>query len=426
MSIRAQVKTFGRGLIGGERFEGLAYAVRYGLAQGRRLGRSRVVPGPFGGASNIRILAHDAEGVSCGYFDLSPFDASETRVLAQSFPTDLRVDPLDREVAVGVFHLDTGPYDFRPFATTRAWCWQQGCRLQWLTDGSDHLALFNDFDGDTPIARIVNSATARQEAQLAAPLYCLSPDRRTGLTLNFGRLERMRPGYGYARARDPFEGQPCPARDGIWKADLVTGKQDLLVSYDDIVSLPGAYPRAGGAHYLNHLEFNSAGTRFLFFHLVVRGKERLGQAAVVNDDGSGLAIVPMLESVSHYCWIDDARILIFAHHALQGRGYYEVDVLTGVAKAVAGMPPVDGHPRASADTRSVITDTYPNAKREQDLILYDLQTRTSTVLASFFTPYAFTKIVRCDLHPRVSPSGRYIAVDTPHLGRRAIAVVELR
>ena len=420
--MRARLKTFARALVGEKRFEALAYAARYGLAQGRRFGRSPVVPG----LSRIRVLTHDTEGVSCGYFDLTPFDGGETRILAQSFPTDLRSDPLERDVAVGVFSLSANPCSFASFARTRAWCWQQGCRLQWLTDGSDDLVLFNDFDGDTPIARVVNSATARQEERVAAPLYCRSPDGRIGLTLNFGRLERMRPGYGYARAKDPFADQPCPAKDGIWKVDLATGRQDLLVSYDDIVRLPHAYPVAHGVHYLNHLEFNPAGTRFLFFHLVTRGKERLGQAAIANADGSGLAIVQELEQVSHYCWIDDARILIFARHILQGRGYYEVDVLSGTARKVDGMPRVDGHPRLSPDGASIITDTYPNAKREQDLIRYDFQTRTSTVLASFFAPYAYTNVVRCDLHPRVSPSGRYIAVDTPHLGRRAIAIVEQR
>lgn len=422
-AIKAAAKT----ILGETGTAELAYGVRFAMAGLRRAGRGRITYGSDVPPDAIRTLSGGAAPVGFGYFDLQPFNTAETQILAQGFPRGPQDAKTFYEAPVGTFSLNKGDdSSFRPFARTRAWCWQQGSRLRWLGGGTQDQALFNDLDGTRAIARIVNSRSGTEDAQLTDALYCLSPDERTGLTINFSRLERLRPGYGYAAAHDAFADDPCPPADGIWQIELATNMRALLLSYEAITALPGAIPATQGMHYLNHLEFSPDGARFVFFHLVADGSHRQGQAVVCGADGNGARVLEDFDRVSHFCWQDATHILLFGRYKAQQSGYFRIDVITGAAGAIAAMPKVDGHPRLIATSGAIVTDTYPNALREQDLYLIDLTTGRRKILASFYAPYSFTGIARCDLHPRSSPSGRYVAVDTPHLGRRAIVLVDLK
>ena len=103
-----------------------------------------------------------------------------------------------------------------PVAVTDIWNWQQGCMLQWFSQDE---IIYNDFENDHYVARILNLVNGRSRT-LHRPIDCLSPDRRYALSLDFARLDRERPGYGYTGIWHPLLEDGWPAEDGLYLIDI--------------------------------------------------------------------------------------------------------------------------------------------------------------------------------------------------------------
>jgi hypothetical protein len=70
--------------------------------------------------------------------------------------------------------IDTGRGDkWIPLGESRAWCWQQGCMLQWIP-GSRSEVIWNDCDGDRFVSRILDVNTCKQRT-LPGPVYGFTP-----------------------------------------------------------------------------------------------------------------------------------------------------------------------------------------------------------------------------------------------------------
>lgn len=150
-----------------------------------------------------------------GYFDKFPWDRSGKRLLSMEVDFVAR-QPVPGEKA-GICVIDEDG-KLERVAETDAWCWQQASMLQWLND-DDNKIIYNDREGDHFVARILDLSTGKTET-LCRPIYCLSPDGRWAISLNFSRLDRERAGYGYPGAYDPFIGKKHPDDDGVWLIDL--------------------------------------------------------------------------------------------------------------------------------------------------------------------------------------------------------------
>src|SRR6185503_18171957 len=85
---------------------------------------------------------------------------------------------------------------------TTAWCWQQGCMLQWIP-GSRSEVIWNDREAGHYVSRILDVKTRRQRTA-PHPIYTLSPNGKTALTIDFRRIADVRPGYGYVGFPDPY------------------------------------------------------------------------------------------------------------------------------------------------------------------------------------------------------------------------------
>ena len=79
-----------------------------------------------------------------GYYDKCPWSKDGRFLLA------LETDFLERlpngkdKADIGIIDLE-GNRVFSKIAETRAWNWQQGCRLQWLGPDFNTRVIFNDF-----------------------------------------------------------------------------------------------------------------------------------------------------------------------------------------------------------------------------------------------------------------------------------------
>lgn len=353
-----------------------------------------------------------------GYYDKLEFDPSSRYVLGMEVDFEHRTPAADDTIALGMVDLDDGDR-WIGLGETRAWCWQQGCMLQWLP-GSKTQMIWNDRDGDHLVARVLDVGT-RVLRSLPAPIYAVSPDARWAIAPDFRRLHDTRPGYGYAGIPDPNSDVRAPEDAGIWSMDLATGRTKLLLSFAEVARIP--YLKKGEAdgakHWFNHLLVSPDGTRFAFLHRwQARGAPRFTTRLITaNPDGTELSVLDPHGKTSHFIWRDPRHIFAWAFHPSHGSGFYLFEDRTGsVVRSGPGMKPQDGHCTYLPKNRWILCDTYPDPMRLQHPYLYNIMTDTPYPLGHFRSPPEYTGEWRCDTHPRFSPDGRKVVIDSPHGG----------
>ena len=357
-----------------------------------------------------------------GYHDITPFHPIEPRLLAHR--TALGASPLRDPAEVGYFDRETG--HFTTLGGSDLWCWQMGARLRWLRDG--RVAWNALYDARTYGCVIADSESGRVLARLPKALYDVDPSERYGLSVDFSRLQRLRPGYGYVRLPDETALDPCPASTGIDLVSVETGRSERLISLAEIAAIDPRPGMAEATHYLNHLSFAPTGEHFCAFHLWQGpdGRRRL-RHLVFDLSGRLAGHVPGQEHVSHFDWIGDGTgLLAFARlPGDEAPRYQFIDTMTGERRPICGAPTEDGHPMLQPGREpAFVSDTYPDRSSYRRLYLCDGATGATHPLAMFHSPAAFRGEARCDLHPRWSPDGRFIAVDSAHDDRRAMIVLD--
>lgn len=196
-----------------------------------------------------------------GYYEKSPWSPSGKRLLACRASFEDRSPSSEDILELGVIDLFEGT-TFRPFTTTRAWNWQQGCILQWLDE--EHV-VFNDRREGRFVAVVVNLLSG-QERLLPRPVYTVVPGGKSAVSLNFARLHRLRPGYGYAGVIDTHAHINAPADDGVWLMDMTTGEASLIYSVAQAREALGDDAPKSGQHWFNHAQVSPGGKRLAFFH----------------------------------------------------------------------------------------------------------------------------------------------------------------
>jgi hypothetical protein len=75
---------------------------------------------------------------------------------------------------------------------------------------------------------------------------------------------------------------------------------------------------------------------------------------------------------------------------------------------------VNGHNTYLPGGKWVLNDTYPDKERLQTVYVYELSTGRRIDLGRFPSPKEYTGEWRCDTHPRSSPNGKLVCIDSPH------------
>lgn len=364
-----------------------------------------------------------------GYYDKFEFDPSGRRVLAMEVDFEGRSPRADDVIHVGMVDVQDGD-KWIELGTSRAWNWQQGCMLQWLP-GSTSTVVWNDRQEDHFVCHVLDVESGKRRT-LPAPIYALSPDGKWAVAPDFRRLNDCRPGYGYAGLPDPNANVLAPEDAGIWKMDMETGKQSLLLSFADVAKFPqpGGYSK-NAKHWFNHLLVSPDGTRFEFLHRwrgEAEGKGWKTRQFTAGADGKDLYLINASGLVSHFIWRDATHILAYAgwNNTKEWRCQLFEDH-TGKAELVEGMLPVDGHCTYLPGNQWILCDTYAGSKnRNQNPYLLNVATKKIVELGRFRSPPEYTGEWRCDTHPRCSRDGKWAAIDSPHHGGRQIYLLDLR
>lgn len=347
------------------------------------------------------------------YYDKFETDPAERYVLAMEVDFEGRSPAPDDTIRIGMIDMSENN-KWIELGTSCAWSWQQGCMFQWRP-GSAHEVLWNDRQDGQFVCHILDTRSGKKRT-LPHAVYHVHPDGKLALCADFARIEFMRPGYGYAGIEDPYKTALAPASIGMRLMDLDSGRTKDVFSYEQIAAIP--YPQMDpndDRHYMYVFQWSPDGKRFVFLNRwrSAAGKwpgfrTRMFSSAL---DGTDLRLVTDKPLISHFTWRDPRHI------AMWRDGAYRICRDDGSYREETILEATNGHLSFFADTDWMIADTYHDKHGNQNLYLYHIPTKRVIPLGHFHTPEKYRGgELRCDLHPRITRSGKNIIIDSTHGG----------
>lgn len=394
-----------------------------------QLGMYAVSPKIKSEGNIIRISPDDGKEYFFGYYDKSPWDASDRYMLCmRAENTWSDVSPKSK---ADILLIDTSKEEkdadqIKKIAETNAWNVQQACMVQWLgPDYSSHI-IYNDCRNHQYCSVILEISTGK-ETVISAPVYTVSEDGKTALTLDFSRLYNLRPGYGYYNVPEETKGIALPDTTAVWVINLESRSVRPLLKYTDFAAFQ---PRKemleeGSVHKVNHLMLSPNGKRFMVLYRWFNGQRKYTRLITGNVDGTDLYVLSDDDMVSHCCWKNDTEILAFENKHDGGPGYYLMKDHTQSFQHLWKIYSNDGHPSYSPDKSFVVTDSYPNRARMADIKVLKENEAEGTVIARVFAPFKYDNDTRCDLHPRWNRAGNRVCFDGVFENHRGLYVAEV-
>jgi len=368
----------------------------------------------------VRVSPNDEFEYFFGYYDKSPWDITDRFILCLRVENACNSPAPDKPAEI--IMIDTHDNNsYCVVAKTYAWNSQMGCRVQWLGPDFNSRIIYNDFrDGN--LCSVILDINSKNEKIIDSPVYDVSANGAFALTLDFVRLHRLRPGYGYSNLREKDKSQ-IPNEACIYKVDLIKNEIKPILSYSDLYKFENRSDMTGADHKVNHIMINPNGKRFMMLHRWISSNgEKYTRLVTADSDGNNLYNQLDDDFTSHMCWKNDNQILAFANKAKHGEGYF---LLTDKSEEYELMLPTlitDGHPSYSPDGLKIVTDTYPNRSRKQALYLNIVGENTVKNIGMVFSPFKYTGDVRCDLHPRWNRHSDRICFDGTFEGKRRLYI----
>ncbi len=366
------------------------------------------------------------------YYNHTPTECLQSEpsgrfLLSMRFFVETReVQPSDK-AEIGMFDLRHDNHWIKIGETT-TWNYQQGCRLQWVPGFEEIIWNDRSDDGKSIVTRVYAVRTKKTRT-LPFPIYVTSPDGKTGLGVNYERIQHR--GCKYAGIEDPYKNEWAPSNIGIWKIDLESGKLKLILSLKEMAKImyPDGFPKdtAMSNLYFFRVGYNPSGSRIMAF--VKNFKNRWGNWEIRTEgytmDTEGKEIRYFYKEPSHHFWFNDEELVDNGYHeGPDGKvslGYFRFkDDGSGRAKEkILGAP--NGHVSISRNGDWMLTDAS-DGDGHIYLYLYHFPTGKIIPLAKLETRlggYIYRTglgALRCDLHPRFSWDGRSVSFDSTHEG----------
>lgn len=357
-----------------------------------------------------------------GYYDKSPWDANMRYMICMKANDTLRdPDPIE---SADLLLIDTqNNNSIKKIATTKTWNVQQGCMAQWLGPDFSSKIIYNDLRNGKYCSVIMDVGSG-EERIIEAPIYTVSVDGKTALTLDFSRLHNLRKGYGYAALPENTKGEEIPKETAIWKIDIESGMISSLLKYGDIVNFEHRQEMIGAVHKVNHLMLSPNGDRFMVLHRWFQGSRKYTRLLTCNIDGTDMYNLSDDDMVSHCYWKNNDEILAFENKHNKGIGYYLMKDRSNDFKRIWEDINFDGHPSYSPTGELIVTDSYPDRTGIAKIMIMREDSKPE-VRAKVFSPFKYDGETRCDLHPRWSRDGKYICFDSVFEGHRGLYILKI-
>lgn len=395
-----------------------------------------------------------------GYYNYDTLNYNQTKMLCNKALFD-GVSPKNGMcIELGYYDIPLGKWNHIGYSDS--WNWQQGAMLQWIP-GRDEV-IYNK-SKDNRLVSIIHNIKTKKERIIDWPIYCLTPDGKKSISLDLERSYWCR-AYHYKSVVNKSKEGRVYWGDGIFEIDLDFNKRKCIISIDDIISYGREECFKDMKHWLEHVMVSPDGSRFCFLHRyspinnIFAYKTRV---FIANIDGSGLQMIKGSEKFNwtHFGWAHNNDFCIYTYKnskypntrslreifkesfslselfhrivlsssrflptkidkKLSGRErlyqYYSLmnDGNYNLSREINNkLFCIDGHPSFSLDDRYIVTDTYPDSKGFQHLIVFDMVLNKGIVLADFYAYYSKTP-ASCDLHPKLCMNNNYIVVDTAY------------
>lgn len=362
------------------------------------------------------VFITDYDAIFFGYYDKSPINEKGKLLICHAISQINRLNDFSLEADILVRNLNTETYD--KIDSTSAYNWQQGCRLQWI---SDIEIIYNVFDDGLYKSKIYNTVTNKVDKFFDLPVYDCYKDK-FALSVSFERLAKYNSDYGYFCSEK--NDLSLDMEDGIFLLDLKSTQSELLYSIKQAGELQTKASMQNADHLFNHLMISPDGTKFIFIHRWYKNKVRYDRLLLFDLLTKKVTVLVDDGMVSHCYWKDDTTVAgYFKYNNVNG--YYKISIIDKSIEPLhvllTGFP--DGHPSFYGDR--MIFDTYPDKSRMQNLYLLDFKQNKLTKLGEFLAPFKFYAESRCDLHPKWSADGKSIFIDSTHEGKRNLYQIDL-
>lgn len=371
-----------------------------------------------------RVSPDDDYEYFYGYYDKSPWDITDRYMICMKVKQTFKsVSPVETGI-VGL--IDTKNNNkFWKIGVTHAWNVQQGCMAQWMGPDFKSRIIYNDFRNGQYCSVIYNFENKVEEAELPLPVYDVAINGQFALTLDFSRLHRLRPGYGYHNLPEETSGEFCPDKPCIWKMDISTGGITPLFKYTDFAAFEHDKTMEDAEHKVNHIMISPNGERFMVLHRWFQKGRKHTRLVTANVDKSEMYNLSDDIFVSHCFWKDNQHILSFLRKKEGGNHYYLLKDKS--QEYIMHWPRLetDGHCSYSSDKSLVVTDSYPNRRRLAFLYICKEKQEQPVRIAKVFAPFRYDNDCRCDLHPRWNRAGDMVCIDSVHEGKRGLYVIPI-
>ncbi len=209
--------------------------------------------------------------------------------------------------------------------------------------------------------------------------------------------------------------------------NLDSGDSKMLFSISDIAEITPKKYLNNSYHYFTHCLFSPNGKRFAFYHRWLENNHQTWTRLLTcNIDGTDIYKFDFSGVVTHLAWQDDKHLLAYGYKKQVGDHYYLLEDKTNNFNLIGeNIFSSDGHPQFAPNRKQFITDTYPDRLRRQYLVSYNIQSEQRENIAVMRSPLSYVGDIRCDLHPRWDRTGKSIAFDSSHTGKRALCTVRL-
>ena len=372
---------------------------------------------------DITQVSSDSEEHLFGYYDKSPWNKNEDKMLYLEVKNASKYAASTEKAKIILKDLNTNEEQI--IAETSAWNVQQSCRLQWIGPDFNSRILYNDFI-EGKLKTVILDINDNTKRIIDSPIYDVDKNGKFGLTLDFYRLHRLRPGYGYKNKEDKTKDELIPDGYCIWKVDLEKNKKNGIITYKELFDLDNKNSMIDAEHKVNHIMINPSGTRFMFLHRWIKNGVKNTRLLTADIDGKNIYNLLDNGMVSHCNWKNDNKILGWAREDNSFTCYLllkdKSHKITEIAKEDLT---VDGHPSYSYDGKYFITDTYPDFKRKQNIYLYNVKTKQTVKIASIYANTKYDEDCRCDLHPRWNYSGNKICFDGAQKNKRQVYTIDI-
>jgi hypothetical protein len=370
----------------------------------------------------ITKIAYNGQESFFGYYDKSPISKDNRYIIFQSVLDDTKNLP-NANTPVELVLYDTQHDAYEVVDKVSSYNWQQGSKLMWIENKS---FIYNNFDSQKNeyISKIYDVETQELKS-INYPVYDCFKDIYA-LSVNFDRLQALRPDYGYRNKENIDVDWEDNTSDGIYYIDLQSNQKRLLLTIESVIDLHKKETMLGAKHKLNHLMISPDGSKFMFLHRWFVGERKFDSLIISDSDGTNLKCLSDDDMVSHCFWYGDDKIFGYLRDKEMGDKYYLINVKTG-EKEIVGEGLIDsfgdGYPHIHGS--KILFDTYPNKSRMKELYIFDMDTNELEKIGEFFESFEFYGETRCDLHPRFNFDGTKVFFDSVHEGKRYLYMLDL-